>query len=137
MKKNALISVLSKQSGKDEDKIEVVTPGKFYFKDDRYYVVYEETEISGMEGTTTKIKIEKDQFILTRKGTTNTRMVFKKNTRDLIMYHTPHGMLQLSINVKDVNIDVDENGGSVSAKYDMSVSPDEVINTEINVEIKI
>lgn len=137
MKKSALISVLSKQSDGEEDKIEVVTPGRFYEKDGKYYVIYEETEISGMEGTTTKIKIEEDQFVLTRKGTTNTRMTFQNNLNDVIMYHTPHGMLQLAISVKKVEIDVDETGGTIYAEYDMSVSPDQIIQTEIRVIIKI
>jgi len=68
MNKNAIISVVSKQAdGNDDgDIIEVVTPGKFYKQDDCYYAVYEETEISGMKGTTTTLKIDEEKFTLIR-----------------------------------------------------------------------
>ncbi|WBW98469.1 DUF1934 domain-containing protein [Oceanirhabdus sp. W0125-5] len=137
MKKSAIISVVSKQSGNDDDKIEVVTPGLFYEKDGKFYIIYDETEISGMQGTKTTIKVEEDQFTLIRKGTTNTRMLFKEKYSDLIMYQTPHGMLQLSINIKKLNIDVDENGGNIKALYNMGISGDQAISTELNVNIKL
>ena len=58
--KNAIIEVESKQSI-DEEGIKVITPGNFYEEEGVYYAVYEETEISGMEGTMTTIKIEEDK----------------------------------------------------------------------------
>lgn len=137
MKKSAVISVLSKQSGNDDEKIEVVTPGIFYEKEGKFYIIYDETEISGMQGTKTTIKVEDNQFTLIRKGTTNTRMLFKEKHSDFIMYQTPHGMLQLSINIKKLSIDVDENGGSIKALYDMGISGDQSITTELNVNIKL
>lgn len=137
MKKSAVISVLSKQRGNDDEKIEVVTPGDFYEKDGKFYIVYDETEISGMQGTRTTIRVEADQFTLIRKGTTNTRMLFKEKHNDFIMYQTPHGMLQLSINIKKLSIDVDENGGSIKALYNMGISGEQAISTELNVNIKL
>jgi len=73
MKKKAIISVSSKQTD-EEEPIEVVTPGSFYKKNDSYYAVYKETELSGMEGTTTTLKIKKDKFSLIRMGSTSTKM---------------------------------------------------------------
>ena len=56
--------------------VSVVTPGDFYIKNNVYYAVYKETEISGMEGTTTTIKILPSEFFLLRSGTTNAKMHF-------------------------------------------------------------
>jgi len=137
VKNIAVISVVSKQSGNDDEKIEVVTPGTFYGKEGKFYIVYDETEISGMQGTKTTIKVEEDQFTLIRKGTTNTRMLFKEKHNDFIMYQTPHGMLQLSINIKKLSIDVDENGGSIMALYNMGISGEQALSTELNVNIKL
>ncbi|KYH34934.1 putative beta-barrel protein YwiB [Clostridium tepidiprofundi DSM 19306] len=136
MKKKALISIISKQDDKKDDVIEVVTPGSFYKKDNHYYAVYEETEISGMEGTTTTIKISNDNFILLRKGSTNTKMTFKKNLNDVVLYNTPHGTLELLIDIDDISIDVNDNGGKILAKYNMSVAGQEPLPTELVVEIK-
>src|SRR4051794_3678733 len=106
MKKNAIISVVSKQcdSEDDDDIIEVVTPGKFYKEGNHYYAVYEETEISGMKGTTTTLKIGEEKVTLIRTGTTNTKMKFKKHERDLTLYNTPHGGLDLIVDTRNLRM---------------------------------
>ncbi|MGH4117981.1 DUF1934 domain-containing protein [Clostridium sp.] len=138
MDKNAIISVVSKQadSKDEEDTIEVVTPGKFYKQDNSYYAIYEETEISGMEGTTTTLKIDEENFTLIRTGTTTTEMKFKKNGRDLTLYNTPHGALDLTVDTKELKMKVDNNGGDVFIDYDMMIGNQQVLSTKLIINIK-
>ena len=138
MKKNAIISVVSRQSDSEDDGdvIEVVTPGKFYKEDNCYYAVYEETEISGMKGTTTTLKIDEEKFTLVRTGTTNTEMKFKKYVRDLTLYSTPHGALDLTVDTRELKMDVDDNGGDVFIDYDMIVGNQQVLSTILQINIK-
>ena len=138
MKKNAIISVVSKQSGIEDDgeSIEVVTPGKFYKEDNCYYAVYEETEISGMKGTTTTLKIDVEKFTLIRTGTTNTEMNFKKYARDLTLYNTPHGALDLTVDTKELKMSVDNNGGDVFIDYDMIIGNQQILSTILKINIK-
>lgn len=138
MSKNAIISVVSKQSDREDDGdvIEVVTPGKFYKEEDCYYAVYEETEISGMKGTTTTLKIDKEKFTLLRTGTTNTEMKFKKYARDLTLYNTPHGALDLTVDTKELKMSVDDNGGDVFIDYDMIIGNQQVLSTTLQINIK-
>jgi len=138
MKKNAIISVVSKQSDREDDgeSIEVVTPGKFYKENNCYYAVYEETEISGMKGTTTTLKIDEEKFTLIRTGTTNTEMKFKKYVRDLTLYNTPHGALDLTVDTKELKMDVDNNGGDVFIDYDMIIGNQQILSTTLKINIK-
>lgn len=136
MKKKALISVTSKQNDDNEESIEVVTPGMFYKRNESYYVMYEETEISGMQGTTTTLKTDGKSFTLSRKGTTNTKMTFEKNSRDVVIYGTPHGMLELLIDTKDLKIHVNDDGGSILANYNLALAGQEPLKTVLNVEIQ-
>ena len=136
MKKKALISVKSIQNNDKNEAIEVVTPGDFYKKDDNYYVRYEETEISGMEGTTTTMKITSDSITLTRKGTTNSKMTIKKNAKDIVMYGTPHGILEFMLDTKKIDINLNDEGGNIAATYNMFLGEGEPLKTSLNVEIK-
>jgi uncharacterized beta-barrel protein YwiB (DUF1934 family) len=136
MKRKAIISVSSIQIGSDDDVIEVVTPGSFYKKDNNYYAVYEETEVSGMEGTTTTLKIGVDKFSLIRMGSTNAKMEFDKRNKSVSMYNTPYGTLELKIETKSLDINVDDNGGVISINYNMSVSGHAPNNTNLQVNIK-
>jgi len=138
MKKNAIISVVSKQSDNEDDgdAIEVVTPGEFYKEDNCYYAVYEETEISGMKGTTTTLKIDEEKFTLIRTGTTNTQMNFKKYSRDLTLYNTPHGALDLTVDTKELKMNVDNSGGDVFIDYDMIIGNQQILSTTLKINIK-
>ncbi|WP_392486200.1 DUF1934 domain-containing protein [Haloimpatiens sp. FM7315] len=136
MDKKAIISVTSKVKGNEEDKIEVVTPGKFYKKENAYYAVYDETEISGMSGTTTTLKISKEKFSLIRMGSTSTNMNFKKDLVDVIMYNTPYGMLQLQVETNDLKIKMDDKGGSVIVDYNLGSVGDAPQNTLLEINIK-
>lgn len=137
MKKNAIISISSIQGTQKEEPISVVTPGAFYIKNNAYYAVYKETEISGMEGTTTTLKIKQEEFFLLRSGTTNARMHFCNDVENMSLYDTPYGTLELELKTKEMEIDVDENGGKVFVKYDMKVSGQKLPPTYLDIDIKI
>lgn len=74
MKKKAIITVDSYVLDNEEDLVGVVTPGDFHEIEDGFKVEYEETKLSGMEGTKTTIIIRNDSFDLIREGTTETKM---------------------------------------------------------------
>ena len=136
MNKKAVISISSMQGG-DKEPISVITPGNFYIKDKTYYARYEETEISGMKGTTTTLKIKSDELVLMRKGTTNAKMQFSKDLKNVSMYDTPYGTLQIQTNTTDIDIDMDENGGKACVTYNMDIAGQRVPTTNLKIEIKV
>jgi uncharacterized beta-barrel protein YwiB (DUF1934 family) len=136
MKKRAIITVASKQKGIEDSAIEVVTPGEFYKDEDCYYVKYDETELSGMEGTKTTMKVSPNSFLLSRRGTTNAEMSFKTDGREISMYDTPYGTLELKVETKDLKIDLNDNGGEVVIDYNLAISGQQPQNTLLKVNIK-
>ena len=58
MEKRAIISVKSTSNLDPNEVIEVVTPGKFIINESGFKAIYEESEISGMDGTTTTLNIQ-------------------------------------------------------------------------------
>ncbi|MDF2505254.1 MULTISPECIES: DUF1934 domain-containing protein [Clostridium] len=136
MKKKAIITISSIQ-GEKEDAVEVVTPGSFYEEDNSYYAVYEETEISGMKGTTTTLKINPQELILLREGTTNANMHFAHDSNNLSMYDTPYGTLRMEVITKEIDIAVNDEGGDIAVKYDMNISGQKVPGTSLDINIKV
>lgn len=136
MEKKAIISVSSKQSEDEDDVIEVVTPGNFYKRDNTYYAIYKETKISGMEGTTTTLKVSGDKFSLIRVGSTTSKMEFYKGKENISMYDTPYGTLELKTKTKELIINLDDEGGKVYIDYDMSISGQNTQNTSLEINIK-
>ena len=133
--KNAVITVQSRVSVEDE-LIEVVTIGKLYITSNSYRVEYDETELSGMEGTKTTMLIKDNYFKLSRVGTTETNMEFELNNESISLYKTPFGVMSIAINTKKLDINMDDNGGNVHIVYTLSVEGQPMIETDLNVFIK-
>ena len=136
MESKAIISVKSFSDIDPNEAIEVVTPGTFIITEDGFKAIYEESKLSGMEGTTTTLNIKSDSMMLERVGSTNTNMEFKEGNVAISLYDTPYGMLDLNIDTKKLIINMDENGGEVYTKYILGLEGQEGISTELRIKIK-
>lgn len=137
MEKRAIISVKSSSNLDPNDAIEVVTPGKFIIEENGFKAIYEESEISGMDGTTTTLNIKDNSMVLERVGSINTNMEFKEGVTAVSLYNTPYGILDLNVDTKKLKINIDENGGEIHSKYVLGLEGQEGISTELSIKIKV
>ena len=136
MKKKAVISLKSFNDLDEDDIIEVVTPGEFLITEDGFKAIYEETELSGMSGTTTTLTMLNDKLVLEREGNVSAKMDFKKDETSISLYNTPYGVLDLQIHTEDLKVDINENGGDITAKYSMELAGQPPITTKLSVSVK-
>ena len=90
----------------DEEIIELNTEGVINIGEKRVELVYEESEITGMEGSQTSISFEKDSAGLVsmmRDGTVSTALVFEKGKRHHCVYNTP--IMPFEICVKTLTVE--------------------------------
>ncbi|NMF06642.1 DUF1934 domain-containing protein [Clostridium beijerinckii] len=137
MKKKAIITVDSYVLDNEEDLVGVVTPGDFYEIEDGFKVEYEETKLSGMEGTKTTIIIRNGSFDLIREGTTETKMEFRNNHRTISLYKTPYGVMDLQIDTKKLNIDISKDGGTITAMYILEIGGQPALKTNLTIGVKL
>lgn len=137
MEKRAIISVKSFSDIDPNEAIEVVTPGTFIIHDDGYKAIYEESEISGMDGTTTTLNIKDNSMILERVGSINTNMEFKEGLTAVSLYNTPYGILDLNVDTEKLKINIDENGGEIHSKYILGLEGQDGITTVLDIKIKV
>lgn len=137
MKKDVVISFKGTQSdGYDKDTVELVTEGKYYKKGDNYYITYKETELTGMEGTTTTLKVEENKITLMRFGSNNTQLIFEKGQNHICCYETEFGSFSVGVRSKNVDIDVSDIGGKISAEYQIEVDNSPVGINDFHMEIR-
>lgn len=136
MNKKAIITVDSAVLNDEKDMISVVTPGDFYKVEDGFNVEYEETTISGMEGTKTTIRIRNNSFDLIREGTTETKMEFENNKRTVALYKTPYGVMDVKIDTKKLNININEAGGTINTMYILEIGGQPALKTNLTIDIK-
>lgn len=121
-----MTDVLLKVKGGDyttgEAGIELVTEGRLYKKADVYYVSYKETGMTGMEGTTTTLKVEDKKITLIRHGTVSSTFVFEKGKKTISHYSTEFGVFTIGVKAEEVNSKLDEAGGFIAIKYSLDMS---------------
>ena len=103
MDNNVIISIKGMQSldGAENETVELVTEGTLIRDGDGEYTIsYQESEVTGMEGTLTTFQIERGRVTLLRIGEFNSQMVFEEGRRHLSMYDTPYGALSVGINTR-------------------------------------
>jgi uncharacterized beta-barrel protein YwiB (DUF1934 family) len=137
MNKKVLISVKTVQyiDGQSEA-VELITEGEYFKQGNEYFAQYEESEISGMEGTRTTMKINQDTLRIIRSGTTTSDLMFKKGIDHVSLYNTPFGTLEVMIKPKKVDINVNEEGGNVKLEYKMEALGLDTIENALELSIK-
>ena len=118
------------------DNTEFYTEGFYYEKQDNKYLSYEESAVSGMEGTSTTLELGGKETALTRCGAINSKMIFRLGCETKSIYTTVYGVFDLSIltqklDIKICNALVD----SVYLKYRLRISFGEVYTTEMTIRV--
>lgn len=124
MTDNVIISIKGKQlyaeSGPDE--MELVTAGVLRREGEgRYTISYQESELTGLEGTTTVVQVDGGRVTLLREGSINSQMVFEEGERHLSMYETPYGSLAVGILTRRMRSTLGEAGGELEIDYAIEI----------------
>lgn len=136
MSDKAIITIKSTTSMDKNDVIEVITPGTIEQNGEIIKVQYDETKISGMEGTKTTLLINKDSFKLLREGSTETIMEFILNKSHVSLYKTPYGIIEIEITTQKLNIDIEHDYILIKVIYLMNLEDQGEIKTNLMVHIK-
>ena len=118
-----LLSIRGEQyfDGVGPDATELMTEGTMELTDSGMLLNYQETELTGMKGTSTTFEVKGPQVILTRAGTVNSQMVFEEGRQHTSLYETPFGELTVDIQTGRLRHNLSERGGVMEIKYSIAV----------------
>ena len=124
MEKDVIISIqgLQHYAGMDSDNIELVTEGKLEDAEGALRLSYQESELTGMEGTTTVFHVEPERVTLLRMGNVSSEMVFEEGRRHMSLYSTPYGSMEVGILARKLRSTLDQNGGKLEINYDIEIN---------------
>ena len=111
--------------GVEEDQMEFVTDGKLYIRNGVVYIMYDETEVSGMEGCKTTIRVGETSVKMRRTGNIgiSTELYFEEGKRFSSVYETPYGPMGVEVFTDYVknNFDMEKCQGSIDVQYQVSM----------------
>lgn len=94
----------------DPDATELTTEGTLELTEKGLLLTYQETALTGMEGTTTTFEVSGPQVILRRVGSVNSQMVFEEGRQHTSLYETPYGELSVDIQTSALRHNLSERG---------------------------
>ena len=121
----------------EANNVELTTEGELSVSADSYTLKYKESELTGMEGTTTEITVENNGIVnLVRSGTVNSNLVFEEGKRHLSSSETDDGAFSIGVFASYVDTVLERNYGEISITYAMDVDDKPIGENEIRVRFK-
>lgn len=120
----------------DDGNVEIVALGEYYEKKGKIYIIYEEV-VEGLDGKIKNmIKLTPTCMEVTKKGLTNTHMVFEESKKNFTYYNTPFGEFSLGIFGKKIDIEKQEDLLNVKVSYELEMNYEHVADCTIHLEVK-
>lgn len=97
----------------DRETLEMITQGLVRVRGGRVEIVYDEGELSGMEGSRTVISYavgEPKTVSMIRSGAVDTALVFERGVRHLCTYETPYMPFQIGVFALEVDNRLESQG---------------------------
>ena len=119
MEKEVVISIkgLQQYEGALPDAVELVTAGRLARDGTGYTLSYQESELTGLDGTLTTIQVDGEQVTLMRVGEFNSQLVFQEGRRHLSVYNTPYGAMSVGVNTRHLLAELSDRGGDIEVDY--------------------
>ncbi len=120
-----------------EGPIEMFSEGELYITDERVIIAYDESELTGMEGSHTQVRFERScpQLVtMMRSGSVNTILVFEKGKRHICTYQTEFMPFEICVFTKEVRNTLLENG-RIELDYIVEIRGAQAERTQFTIEI--
>lgn len=116
-------SQVSREAGNDE--MEFVTEARLYKRNGATYLLYEESELSGIPGCKTRLRLRDEEVQMKRFGEgaeIGNELKFEKGKRYTGLYDTPFGPIEIEVLTNQLEGSLDEtHGGKLEIDYEVSL----------------
>lgn len=137
MTEEVLISVkgLHTMEGSKEDEVEMISAGKYYNRNGKHYIFYEEAIEGTKEVVQSCIKLQDGRMEVKKKGPLQSEMVFEQDHKNTSWYCTPYGNMMAGIEVN--NMHVSETGELIQVDVDYSLEMNYEHLADCSITVKV
>ncbi len=123
MEQSVMISIRGDQEirGAEKNTTEFVTEGRLTSTEYGYLLEYEESALTGMEGTHTAFQIRPASVALIRTGTFRSQMIFERGRKHYSLYDTPYGTMTMDIMTDALRSTITDAGGELEICYAIEI----------------
>lgn len=137
MNKDVLIHVRGlrlMETDDEQEPIEIVVPGQYYFRNGSHYLRYEEMLDDSAQTTVNYIKMSSEGVEIRKQGQVNVHMVFEQGKKNKTFYNTPYGTLQMGIAATGLELKESEDDIQMKVDYALDMNEEHVADCYLTVQ---
>ena len=133
-----MLSIPGDQNYQDAepDVIELTTEGTMEKQKEVWEITYEESNLTGLAGTTTAFRVGPRGVVLKRTGKLENQMIFMEGRRHESLYQIDIGVLMIAVKATKVQSAVNEQGGTVDIHYQIEIEDTAMGTVEYHLDIQ-
>lgn len=118
----------------EQEPIEIVVPGEYYFRNGSHYLRYEEMLDDSAQTTVNYIKMSSEGVEIRKQGQVNVHMVFEQGKKNKTFYNTPYGTLQMGIAATGLELKESEDDIQMKVDYALDMNEEHVADCYLTVQ---
>ena len=118
----------------EQEPIEIVVPGQYYFRNGSHYLRYEEMLDDSAQTTVNYIKMSSEGVEIRKQGQVNVHMVFEQGKKNKTFYNTPYGTLQMGIAATGLELKESEDDIQMKVDYALDMNEEHVADCYLTVQ---
>ncbi len=140
MTEEVLVRVTGIQSSPEEpqtseEPISIVTSGRFYTENGERFVQYEEIYEEAEMSAVNTVKLHPEVLEVNKSGAINVQMIFQENRRNMSMYGTPFGEIEMGISTTSYTMHETDDRIDLDVKYALEMNGEHAADCELKLEI--
>lgn len=137
MTEDILISVkgLHALEEADEEEVEVFSAGKYYFKNGKHYVLYDEMVEDTKTMVKNRITLKDGRLEVKKSGPVNALLIFEEEKKNNSWYNTPFGQLLAGVDVQSMRVKEQEDLIEIQVDYELEINYERVADCRIQIRI--
>lgn len=135
--KEVLVTVSSIQYNKEQemDQMQLVVPGKYYKKNGKHYIFYDEVSDEDAAITKNMIKLDSDTLEIRKKGAVSVYMLFQKDRKHMTFYQTPFGRLTMGILTRKICMEEKKSNLDIRFGYALEINDEHTADCEVVISV--
>lgn len=119
----------------DEEEVEVFSAGKYYFKNGKHYVLYDEMVEDTKTIVKNRITLKDGRLEVKKTGPVNSLLIFEEEKKNNSWYNTPFGQLMAGIDVQSMRVKEQEDLIEIQVDYELEINYERVADCRIQIRI--
>ncbi len=136
MNKDVLVKISGLQGATDSGEcVELMARGKYYRKNEKHYLLYDDIEEESGMTTKNTIKFNEEKVEVLRNGMVNGKLVFDEGKNSQSLYGTPYGDILLEVLTKKISVEELTDHINLLIEYELYADNTKVTDSRIVVNI--